>query len=262
MRTSDPILCSPLPAGPAARKAGRLPAGSDGYPSACPQRIPWPWCPWRGPAIPTWWTGTSMARMDAGPLTFTPSVRNGFPPNPALWAPDQPRERHREVTPDREARVRPGQAAVAPAKWSQTASRLHYRPIARHPVGHAGTETIVPFWVCEDRDCESAVCAHTAVTLRFSVVRRAAVPALEAGISPRALPEGLARIRQVVQVVGRGGSPRTCRSCKSRSVGRGAFCPPPSVYDELRGISITRCGFFQSDSHILCHKARIWCRAV
>ena len=91
-----------------------------------------------------------MARMDAGPLTFTPSVRNGFPPNPALWAPDQPRERHREVTPDREARVRPGQAAVAPAKWSQTASRLHYRPIARHPVGHAGTETIVPFWVCED----------------------------------------------------------------------------------------------------------------
>ena len=57
-----------------------------------------------------------------GPFDIHPLSAHRVPTYPALWAHDQ----HLEVQPDREARVRPGQAAAAQAKWSQTASRLHF----------------------------------------------------------------------------------------------------------------------------------------
>ena len=61
-----------------------------------------------------------------GPFSIHPLSEQRVPTYPALWAHNQHRERHLEVLPDREARVRPGQAAAAQAKWSQTASRLHF----------------------------------------------------------------------------------------------------------------------------------------
>ena len=61
-----------------------------------------------------------------GPFDIHPLSKQRIPTYPALWAHDQHRERHLEVQPDREAQVRPGQDAAAQAKWSQTASRLHF----------------------------------------------------------------------------------------------------------------------------------------
>ena len=118
--------------GPAARGASHLPAGSDGYPAPT---LCFPRLPQASPLslVPLARLGnTYLVHRDLngadgrGPFEIHPLSTLRVPTYPALWAHDQHRERHLEVEPEREAQVRPGQAAHVQAKWSQTASRLHF----------------------------------------------------------------------------------------------------------------------------------------